>query len=478
MPTSRSRIPSIQELFETPAMKTLVEHIHPSSIMSTVRIVLDEMTGEVQHAATEWAMPSVTEVADRIIRRLGEHPHPTPKRTINATGRFFYSEFGGAPLAETAARALGAWSQDYFVCVEEEDRTDLFHYYRTQVEAILCELTGAEAATVVSCPSAALRAAVSAVAPSADGKILLARSQMFRKSPSYRLPELIDGKKNRVLGVGSANRLRLSDYRKAIAEHHPAAILSVDPTGLSVPDVACQNAMAYPSVPIDELTQLAHEKKLPVVHDLTTATLADLTPYGIESIPTVASAVTSGADLVLFDTRLLGTPGCAMMVGRQDWVRRVELASAADPASVGLSTLSALAAILPLFKTPAEAIRSVPVLQLLVTPSENLENRARRLAPQLEALATVAQAEVATVDFTGPFGLPTWTISIEPDQLGAAELGQRLLAQEPAVQGRIEDNRLVLDLRTVFPRHDINLVDAFEAASEKTKNHTENHREK
>jgi L-seryl-tRNA(Ser) seleniumtransferase len=479
MPTARSRIPSIHELLETPAIKTLVKSIHPSSIMSTVRIVLDECSGEAHHAASEWSMPSVTELADRIITRLNDNPNPAPKRSINATGNLFYSDHGEAPLASAAAEAMRAWANEYYLCLENDNRVDLIEHYLREVEATLCELTGAEAAAVFASPTAAMRAGLFAVGQAgSDRTVLLARSQMLWKTTHYHLPTLLAENDKQFVGVGSVNRLTLQDYAQAIKQGGPAAILSVDPTGAPFSADRTELLDYLPKVALEELAKLAHENSLPLLADLNTASLIDLSEYGPIKIPTVAGVLAAGPDLVQFDAKLLGTPGCAILIGQKSLIRLAKRSPASDPVALGLPTLSALAAVLPLFKTPGEVIRSVPILSILVTPEENLKDRANRLAPQIEAIHAIESVEVVRIDKTGPFSLPTWQLHIRPSGLSIDQLVEQLRQVEPAVWGRVENEYLVIDLRTIFPRHDIDFVKAFETIRHKTSEQTEPREEK
>jgi L-seryl-tRNA(Ser) seleniumtransferase len=217
-----------------------------------------------------------------------------------------------------------------------------------------------------------------------------------------------------------------------------------------------------------DVVALARRSNVPVVHDLGVGSIVDCASLGLPNQPVAKDSIDAGADLVLLaGDKLLGGPRCGIILGKRSLVQTIRKhplmpAMQADPA-----TLAALAATLRLYEDQAVAERSIPLLSMLATPLENLRNRAERLAPQISATG-VAAAEVreGTTTLTGAAvpgqTLPTVSIWLTPASGTAAALAAALRMATPSVVGRVADDRVVLDLRSVPPRSDVPLVSAVE----------------
>lgn len=459
MPPSVLRhIPSVNELLEAPALKGLVERVSRSAVVAQVRGVLDEVRIELQNSAAERSLPQISDLAERIARRILQGEPPPLRPVINATGNLFSRELGGPPLAETALTELHLAARDYATAALDPSsgRTS---QAATAAESLLRELAGAEAALVASSHAGALLLTLSALA--AGREVLVARGQMTEVDGS-RLPDLIAAAGAAPREVGATRDARLADYRDAIGDR-TAAILVAHPSDYRIVGAAESAALA-------DLARLARERRVPLIHDLGWGGLLDLAAYGLPGEPTLPASLAAGADLALASgDKLLGGPACGIVAGRRGYVERLLRHPLAAALSADKLALAALAGTLRLYRDPDTLPRTLPLLTLLATSGDNLKNRAERLAPQMAALSGIAKAEAlrqpieAAVAATGGCRLESWSIALTPAERSLERLAAQLRQASPPVVGRTEGDRLVLDLRTVFPRQDLELVEAAEA---------------
>jgi len=208
-------VPSVNDLLESPPLRTLLNRISHSAVVSTVRTVLDEVRNEVQNAAVEKTLPSVSELAERIARRVMETEKLSLEPAVNATGVLFGDDSGRAPLADAAVEAIAAAARD-FSGLELDPTTGRRPPRLAAVEGLLGEITGAEAALVVNNGAGATLLALSALA--AGREVVVSRGDLIEFGPSYRLPQLIEASGAVLREVGAAHQTRADDYAEAIGE--------------------------------------------------------------------------------------------------------------------------------------------------------------------------------------------------------------------------------------------------------------------
>lgn len=312
---------------------------------------------------------------------------------------------------------------------------------------------------VVNHPAGAILLALAAVA--AGREVIVSRGQVVEMG-GCRLAEIFARSGAILREVGTTNQTRLDDYAAAIGERTAALAL------ITTDDFATVGRTA--AVPLEELVALGLSRRVPVIHAMGSAPLVDLVPLGIAE-PSVTQSLRAGADLVLVDGNgLLGGPPCAMILGRRTVVERIDAHPLAPAFAAGRITLAALAATLRLYQDSERFPRAVPILHLLATSVENLKNRAERMAPQMASAAAVAKAEpVAEVTYLRGVPIPvqqtrTWCVAIEVRGTTVERFAATLRGGKPAVLARVEQGRLLVDLRSVIPRQDQELVAAVCAA--------------
>ncbi|MHB8953991.1 MAG: L-seryl-tRNA(Sec) selenium transferase [Pirellulaceae bacterium] len=452
-------IPSVNELLESPPLRRLLDRASRSVVLSGVRDFLDNLRNEVQSAAAEIKLPAPGELAERIAHWIVHEERPALRPVINATGILLHTGLGRAPLAEEAITAMVEVARDY-ASVE----MDLITGERSQrivaVERLLQQRTGAEAAAVVNNNAGATLLALAALAGGRE--VIVSRGQLVEIGGSYRLPEVMQASGAVLREVGTTNKTRIGDYQAAIGTA-TAALMHVHTSNYVVQGFS-------ESTPLEELVALGRAEHRLVIDDIGSGALGDFSRYAMTGEPRPQESIRVGADLVLFSgDKLLGGPQCGIIVGKRACIDKINQHPLARALRVDKLTLAALAATLRLYQDPDTVEQRVPLLTLLATPLENLRNRAERLAPQLAACAAVTGAEpYQDITFLGGGSMPTqqiptWCLALTPAHESVDTLAARLRKGHPAVCGRVQNNRLLLDLRTVFARQDSLLVKALQA---------------
>jgi L-seryl-tRNA(Ser) seleniumtransferase len=459
MPNNPLRIPSVTELLDNPQFKAVRDRVSHSVIVAKARSYLEELRTQVQTTATEVVLPTVADLAQRLAQRILQAEQSRLRPVINATGTLLHQQLGGPPLAQSALEEVVAVARDYSSLNLDLDTGETAAPSEV-VQSLLQELTGAEAALVVQSGAAAT---VLPLAVLAHGReVIVARSQLVEMPDGRRLSDTIAASGAVLREVGAANASRIDDYRQAIGSS-TAALLLVEP-GAEAPVGETSRT------PLAELVHLGQQHRVYVIHDLGGGAVVDLGPLGIQGVPVIADSVRAGAELVLASGEKLGGPACGLIVGRRPLIEQIAGHPLLRAMQAERLTLAALAATLRLYRQLDVARDAVPLLQLWTTSVDNLRNRAERLAPQLAACGCIASAEAVSSAAGSPDGmlasgqLPSWCIALMPAEGWSVDrLAATLRNGRPAVIGLVERERLVFDLRTVFPRQDQQLVEAVAA---------------
>ena len=457
-PNPLRNLPSVHELLDSPAVRSLLDRISHNAAVSTVRTVLDEVRHEFQTAVADRTLPSAGDLAERIARRIVEGAPDALRPVINATGVLLGDSLGRAPLADEAIAEMAAVTRDY-ANVELDLNAGRPSRRHAAIEGLLHELTGAEAALVVGNNAGATMLTLASLA--AGREVIVSRGQLIQIGNSYRLPEVMAAGGALLREIGTTNNTRLDDYSEAIGDSS-AALMLVHTGNYAIVGSA-------ESVTLEALIGLGRQRRLPVIHNLGAGAMIDLRPFGIQGQPILSDSIKAGADVVLASgDKLLGGPQCGLILGRKALVEKIERHPMARALRADKPTLAALAATLRLYQDPEKARLAVPLLRLLTTSVENLKNRAERLAPQAAATAAIRQADAIPSTTHLDWGtsptqeLPTWCVALRPAVMRVDRLAAALRMGTPPVVARPVGDRLLLDLRSVLPRQDIAIVEALE----------------
>ena len=455
MPNPFRNLPSVSQLLESEPLKKLVDSVNHLVVAEGVRTFLDNVRTQMSSAAEDMNIPTPSEMAEKIADWLKSTRKPSLRKVINGTGIILHTGLGRAPLAQSAIDAVAELSNGYSsveIDLESGDRGQRIN----AVERLICELTGCEAAAVVNNNAAATMLALTEMAHGKE--VIVSRGQLIEIGGSYRLPNVMQCAGAKLCEVGTTNKTRISDYQDAINDQ-TGALLLVHPSNYAV--------VGFSETPdIAQLVKLGREKGLPVIDDVGSGALLDFANYGMKDEPIVAQSVAAGADLILFSgDKLVGGPQCGIIIGKKKYIDRVTKNPMMRAMRVGKMTLAALAATLELYLKPTVAEQEIPILRMLSTSMVNLDLRARKICEQISHLSVIAKAEPVPAEaMLGGGSVPAQTtqslaIEIEPNGITADELASRLRGGPTAVMGRINKDKLYLDMRTINPSEDITLVE-------------------
>ncbi|HEX7300052.1 MAG TPA: L-seryl-tRNA(Sec) selenium transferase [Solirubrobacteraceae bacterium] len=363
-----------------------------------------------------------------LVSRARERLRPSPRRVLNATGVVVHTNLGRAPLA-AAARAAVASAAEGYSDLELDLRSGERGSRHDHAEALLREVTGAEAGLVVNnCAAAVLLAAAALAGPGRE--VVVSRGQLIEIGGGFRIPDVVAQAGARLVEVGTTNRTRLGDYGAALSER-TGAILRAHPSNF-------RTLGFTEEVEIEALCSLG----VPVIDDVGSGVLADDLALLAEE-PSVRRSVRAGAALVCFSgDKLLGGPQAGVMVGTREAVQACRRHPLARAVRIDKLSLAALHATLALYRDPARARAELPVLAMLDAPAAALEARAERLARESGGEVVPSTAKV------GGGALPLLELPGPAVALDAA-LAEPLRTGDPPVVGRLADGRLLLDVRTL-----------------------------
>ena len=453
-------LPSVNQLLESEPLKKLVETVNHTVVADGVRTFLDDVRQQVSDKAGDISVPSPQEMASMIADFLQAEEVPYLRKVINGTGIILHTGLGRAPLAKQAINAVAEISQGY-ASVEIDLRSGGRGQRAKAVERLLCELTGAEAAVIVNNNAAATMLTLSAMA--AGKEVIVSRGQLIEIGGSYRLPDVMECSGAKLREVGTTNKTHPADYENAINEN-TGALLKVHPSNFEVVGFT-------KTVSTQEMVAIAHKHDLPLIDDVGSGALIDYSQFGLMNEPVVQDSLNEGADVALFSgDKLIGGPQCGIIVGKSKWIKTILANPLMRAMRVDKMTLAALHATLLLYRDPETVMTQVPILRMLSMPIANLKMRADKIAEQIKASSAVQDCEV--VEEKSMLGggslptqkIPTWCVSIAAN--GSVDsLAEQLRKNEPAIMGRVQKDRLMLDMRTVDVSDDSQLVEAFNAIS-------------
>ena len=393
----------------------------------------------------------------RCRQRLAHWLAPRFRPVINATGVIVHTNLGRSVLPAEAMQAVVAAGEAYSN-LEFDLATGRRGSRYSLVEELLCELTGAEAALVVNNNAAAVLLVLETLA--AGREVIVSRGQLVEIGGSFRIPEVMAKSGAILREVGATNRTHLRDYEMAICEQ-TAMLLKVHTSNYRITGFTAEVALA-------DLVALGRRHDLPVMEDLGSGCLFDVRPYGLTGEPTVQEVVAAGADVVTFSgDKLLGGPQAGIIVGRRRYIERIKKNPLNRAVRIDKFTLAGLEQIFRLYLDPSLAVQKIPTLAMIAQPAETCRRRAdrllRRLRRPLAGRCAVDRAEVESRVGGGSLpeqALASWAVRLRPAQFAVSVLEERLRRLPLPVVGRIEDDGLLLDMRTVFDRQVPSLADA------------------
>ncbi|MHB8734008.1 MAG: L-seryl-tRNA(Sec) selenium transferase [Terriglobales bacterium] len=444
------QVPSLDELLRDPRLQADLERLGPGRARRVLRGVLEQLRHDLKTGGE--AASGLAAIPERVHAAADALTAPSLRRVINATGVILHTNLGRAPLGAAAVAQLcdvaaGYTNLEYDLATGRRGKRD------AHAETLLNELTGAERSLVVNNNAAAVLLTLNTLAMGGD--VLVSRGELVEIGGSFRVPDIMLRSGARLVEVGTTNRTRIEDYRQAIT---PATrlILRVHRSNFQLVGFVEQPALS-------ELADLGRQAGIPVAEDLGSGCLVDLEKAGLAHEPRVGESLAAGVDVVMYSgDKLLGGPQAGLLGGRRTVLDAIRANPMFRALRVDRLTYAALAATLQAYAR--EDYAAIPALRMIFDTTIGARAQAfvARLPPEYHAHLRNGQSVIGGGTTPGQ-GLPTTLIALQPQRFKVADLEARLRAGSPPVVTRIEDDRLLLDLRTVFPEQEAELERALRA---------------
>lgn len=437
------RIPSVDALLQQ--MPDALANWGRQQVTDALRAELDDVRAQI--ARGETPQTGADALQQRVSQRLQRSNSATLVPVINLSGTVLHTNLGRASLPREALDAVAtvaAAPSNLEFDLDSGARGDR----ESHIEALVCELTGAEAATAVNNNAAAVLLVLNTLA--LNREVPVSRGELVEIGGSFRIPEVMQRAGCTLVEVGATNRTHLKDFAGVI-NSATALLMKVHTSNYQLEGFTS-------AVPEEALAQLAHERGLPFVIDLGSGSLVDFAGLGLPAEPTAAAAIANGADLVTFSgDKLLGGPQAGLIAGRKELIGLIKTNPLKRALRLDKMTLAALAEVLKLYRDPDSLVQRLPTLRQLTRPAEDIAAQAERLLPALgnalQPTYSVGIADCASQIGSGALPvetLPSTALRITPvsgDDADVRRLAQVLRSLPLPVIGRLHKTSLWLDLR-------------------------------
>ena len=446
------QLPSVDRVLSDERIKQL-EETYPHILL--VNLVRQRLEHDRLSIAIGIPCPSIDEIVESVSAQVYALENPSLLPVINATGVLLHTNLGRAPLSKEATAAMDTVAKGY--CNLEYDLDSGMRGSRhTHIEQILCQLSGAEAALVVNNNASAVLLGLTALAKKEE--VIVSRSQAVEIGGGFRIPDVMRQSGAKLIEVGTTNCTYAADYEQAI-NPRTAALMRVHASNFRLMGFTHE-------VTFEELVAIGRRNNLPVLDDLGSGCFLDTTAFGLDPEPMVQQSVAAGAGLTFFSgDKLVGGPQAGIIVGKKQLVDKLKKHPLARAVRIDKIRLAGLVATLIHYLKDA-AVINIPVWRMISATLEEIDQRARLWAQALNGLAQVIEGESMVGGGSLPGGtLPTRLVAISGEgkrkgQSMAQTLARRLRNGEPPVIGRISDNVLLLDPRSVLPEEDEAILQA------------------
>ncbi len=442
------KLPGVDRILEYGTEEGHFDHIPKSVLIPAIRATIDALRTQIltSEGLLDGSSFSNVVLVEEVKQRAGRTMSLKLKRIVNATGIVVHTNLGRSLLSPAVMKNLAVIASSY-----SNLEFDLIAGRRgsrySAVEEILCELSGAEAALIVNNNAAATLLCLDTLAKGRE--VIVSRGELVEIGGSYRIPDVM-AKSGAVLKeVGTTNRTHPRDYESAIGEQ-TGLLLKVHTSNYSI--VGFTAAVSLP-----DLVAIGRRHDLPVMDDLGSGTLVDFSRYGLINEPTVQESLAAGAEVVTFSgDKLLGGPQAGIILGSKRHIDRIKANSLTRALRIDKMTLAALEATLQLYRDERQAVNQIPTLRMLTLPLSVIHGRAAELKSRLERLAGEG-LKVELLDFSSKAGggslpmldLPSRCLGVAVEGTSANAVERWMRNNTPPIIGRIENDRFIMDPRTL-----------------------------
>jgi len=445
-------LPSIDYLLKHSRCEALLARYNREYVIHHCRAVIDQMRLEIRQQRGGSIDLGDASILDRIENRIFLDSRPGHRCVVNATGTVLHTNLGRALLSQAAINAMVEVA-DHPINLEFDLSAGKRGKREETLESLLTGLSGAEAATVVNNNAAAVLLGLNTLA---EGKeVIVSRGELIEIGGAFRIPEIMAKSGAILREVGATNRTHPADYESAINEK-TALLLKVHTSNYKVVGFTAE-------VMLEQLVAIGKKHNVPVMEDLGSGALIDLSRYGLPKEPIVSERIEIGAGIVTFSgDKILGGPQAGLIVGKKDLVGKMNRNHLQRALRCGKLTLAALEATLRRYRQSPNIVQEIPTLRAFTRSIDEIRAMGEAVAPKLAA-ALGGDFRIRLQESTAQIGsgalpteeLPSVAISVEHSKLSANAVAQKFRAADPPIIGRIKDDRFLLDLRTIFDPNDL-----------------------
>lgn len=439
-------IPKVDVLLGDEAIQALIARYSRDTVMESVHLEMDRLREFIGQCEDEEKAKMQIELLVSHIERTVEAMHtPNMRMVVNGTGTILHTNLGRAPISREHIKKIAEVATGYSNLeynLEAGKRGERYSHF----EKLLCRITGAEAAMAVNNNAAAVMLILSSLAK--GGEVVVSRGELVEIGGKFRIPDVMEQSGAVLVEVGTTNKTHYDDYENAITEE-TKALLKVHTSNYRIVGFT-------DTVGIDELIPLAKEYNLPVIEDLGSGVLIDLSKYGISYEPTVQESIRKGADVVCFSgDKLLGGPQAGIIIGRKKYIDMMKKNQLTRALRIDKFTAAALELVLQEYLSEEKAVNNLPVLHMITRPCEEVEKEARTLVRMLRRLSLPAKIEVQKCESQIGGGslplerIPSMAAAIRPEKISVSVFEERMRRLPVPIIPRTVNDTVILDVRTI-----------------------------
>ena len=440
-------IPKVDVLLENPRIVKLIKKYHRDVIVDIIREEINKLRTFIKENDDISLIEEKTnQLVENITKSTEKIYSYNLRKVINGSGTILHTNLGRAIISKKHANYLSEVVTNYSNLeynLEEGKRGERYSHF----EKLICKITGAEAAMAVNNNAAAVMLVLSSMAK--EKEVIVSRGELVEIGGKFRIPDVMKSSNAHLVEVGTTNKTHLEDYSDAITEN-TGALLKVHTSNFKILGFT-------ESVSVEELSKLSKEKDIPIIEDIGSGVLIDLSKYGLEYEPTVQDSIKAGVDIVSFSgDKLLGGPQAGIIVGKKKYIDKMKKNPLTRAFRIDKFTATVLEMIFHEYLNEENAIKNIPVLSLITKDIKEIEKSAKKLYAKLSNLKDAADIKVEdTLSQIGGGSLPTEKIkskciSIVPKNISTASLEEQLRLNENPVVARISDNKLIIDMRCIL----------------------------
>ena len=442
-------IPKVDILLEKEEIQNAIEEYGREIVMEAIR---EEMEGLRAYIGTcedeKAALDRIESLTEQILRHVEKVNTPNMRMVINGTGTILHTNLGRAPISQEHMAKLSNIVTGYSNLeynLEAGKRGERYSHF----EELLCRLTGAEAAMAVNNNAAAVMLILSSMAK--GGEVVVSRGELVEIGGKFRIPDVMEQSGATLVEVGTTNKTHYSDYEDAITED-TKALLKVHTSNYRIVGFT-------DTVTIADLAPLAKERELPLIEDLGSGVLVDLSKYGLTYEPTVQDSIKNGADVVCFSgDKLLGGPQAGIIIGKKKYIDMMKKNQLTRALRIDKFTATALELVLQEYLSEEKAIQNIPVLRMIHETKEEVTVRARSLKNMLNRAGL--EADFGLEECESQIGggslplerIPSMAVTVKPHNISVPKLEEEMRHLEVPIIPRTANDTIYLDVRTIESR--------------------------